>query len=314
MDPKQTNALDILLQALPSTDANSLAKQLSVTIQPPTTNTFTSLPTTTATTTSSETTGATATAITAQSTASISATSVPAAAQGLSPGAIAGITAGSIVGVIIIIIILLYFLRFRKQSAHRRNPSQTSLLGSISDSVKRKKKQPKVFPEVAWLYDPVRPASRDVSVRASNESGPQMHANAPWDSRPSMQGSTGGQIDRTMTALPSPPPKINLPGIPTARAINPAFLEEGQAGQPRRYSYPLRPTVTEEETPVELISPLLPPPPPAVTHGQSPVNAFAHEYQQEIGNFPSRQTTRGHNTSPMTATRPLTRHGGANPF
>lgn len=85
------------------------------------------------------------TAVAAQS---ASPSPTPSPAQQRSTGTIAGIATGACAGAVLIVLALLWFLRRRHQ--HRESPSGGKVF---------RKQSKRVFPEVAWLYDPPREAS-----------------------------------------------------------------------------------------------------------------------------------------------------------
>ncbi|QIW97786.1 hypothetical protein AMS68_003304 [Peltaster fructicola] len=316
----QTQAFDILLQALPSAAASSLAKQLSsphsstlsfFTSQTTSQTTFSTVVSQSTLTSSADpstsVSQSTTTNLATASAASMAAQTTGAASTaalsnpGLSPGAIAGIAFGSVAAVLLMLFVLLFFVRSRRERGHQRSGSQTSLLGSITGGAAKKKK--KTFPEVAWLYDPVRSAPQSATIHSNRNSRPQMGANAPWNSRP----STTAEYERTLTALPSASvaEMSALPGTP-------GFLRT--ADLTRQPSYPLRTTFPAENVTQETMSPLLPPlPRTAVREGRESLGHHAITTDENV-HLRAREPAwtgafRGTAVRPSMDGRPQTRHG-----
>lgn len=292
MAAQTTDALNVLLEALPTEQATSIEQQFSITPTPSSFSTIISSATTSSSQTSQTSSQATSTSSTSSSpsssifsistsasSASISPSSTDQAAPSAAPqtsksaGAIAGIVVGSVVGAALVIgalILLLCCLR-RRRGTSRNGSGRSSLLGSIG------RRREKVYPEVAWLYDPVRPASRDARPsqdpirlsmavpRPSEESVPRMGANAPWSSRP----STGNDQIPGQTPYEARD-NSGLPYITQQSPLGPSMFQPPRdrstsQSQAQGYYAPTGSVPQEDEFHEEVISPLLPAPAQANT-------------------------------------------------
>lgn len=247
---------------------------------------------------------------------------------------------GSVAGAVLLLVLLLYLLRLRRQRAGPWRDSGGPLLetseggggffGALAGGANRGKRSGGVFPESAWLYDPIRPSSRGEARGGSDESNSNSNNNnllrpnsddtgrtLSTNSSPGMygqdrfsRGAYSAEIVPGMVELPassqspSPPPRdasSSPPPGPRERASYPPYAP---------FVRPVAPEISDDSGDLSAVSPLLPAPPrPFARPGAQPWSAAA--------NSPSGSGSSNYGSpvsaSPRRSSRPHSHLGGASP-